>query len=366
MAGINTLEARRKILLNTPHLTTESTNPLTFQTDISANLKDCKIYFEPIQEGTGDPSPDNVRPISGWDGVTIHRTGKSLIPNDIDFINGKYKPTNGVISGSVYVCCYFPVPKGTLYWLANVSGTSYVCLMDEPIRLGAKTYQVVTTSNHFGWHFDNSDGHPYMAMFGLGDGSVPLQTMIKNRGLRVLVGNDTSQAESSEHASLTIPFPQTIYGGYVDLVRGKVVETDYLLTVDENTVPYNVRRNTGGRVVGYYNLPYAGIKDAFTYYSHGQCIKSTTATYNYQVAGCVANEPYNSDAVRAAISASSDITTVEQYSDWIASVAPLQIAYKLATPITHQLTPQIIKTLKGVNNIWSDANGSVEVKFWKH
>ena len=39
---------------------------------------------------------------------------------------------------------------------------------------------------------------------------------------------------------------------------------------------------------------------------------------------------------------------------------------KFATPNTYQLTPQIIKTLKGINNIWSDANGNIEIKFWKH
>jgi len=33
---------------------------------------------------------------------------------------------------------------------------------------------------------------------------------------------------------------------------------------------------------------------------------------------------------------------------------------------TYTLTPQTIKALKGINNIWSDANGNIEVKFWKH
>lgn len=36
------------------------------------------VAFSPIQEGSGDPSPINVRPISGRTGLTVTRTGKNL------------------------------------------------------------------------------------------------------------------------------------------------------------------------------------------------------------------------------------------------------------------------------------------------
>ena len=32
------------------------------------------VDIEPVQSGSGDPSPDNVRPISGWTGCEVHRT----------------------------------------------------------------------------------------------------------------------------------------------------------------------------------------------------------------------------------------------------------------------------------------------------
>ena len=38
---------------------------------MAAPLKECKIHFNPVQEGSGDPSPDNVRPISGWNNIQI-------------------------------------------------------------------------------------------------------------------------------------------------------------------------------------------------------------------------------------------------------------------------------------------------------
>lgn len=39
-----------------------------------------------------------------------------------------------------------------------------------------------------------------------------------------------------------------------------------------------------------------------------------------------------------------------------------QVVYELATPVTYQLTPQEIQTLKGANNIWADT-GDVTVEY---
>ena len=41
----------------------------------------------------------------------------------------------------------------------------------------------------------------------------------------------------------------------------------------------------------------------------------------------------------------------------------LQVAYKLATPTTTQLTPQEVKSLLGSNNIYHDCNGQVAVTY---
>ena len=34
-------------------------------------LKSCVVSIDPVQTGSGDPAPDNVRPISGWTGCTV-------------------------------------------------------------------------------------------------------------------------------------------------------------------------------------------------------------------------------------------------------------------------------------------------------
>jgi hypothetical protein len=43
-------------------------------------VKSLKLNIEPIQAGSGDPSPQNIRPISGHTGADVVRTGKNLLP----------------------------------------------------------------------------------------------------------------------------------------------------------------------------------------------------------------------------------------------------------------------------------------------
>ena len=38
-------------------------------------LKSCVVAIEPVQSGSGDPSPTNVRPISGWTGAQVSHSG---------------------------------------------------------------------------------------------------------------------------------------------------------------------------------------------------------------------------------------------------------------------------------------------------
>ena len=50
-------------------------NPVSFDTNVAKPLSECLLSFAPVQSGTGDPSPDNVRSITGWSGGTAWRTG---------------------------------------------------------------------------------------------------------------------------------------------------------------------------------------------------------------------------------------------------------------------------------------------------
>lgn len=73
---VNPNEKNNDILSLYPVCNTGSVALATF-TD-GANdvpIKSCVVNIKPIQEGTGDPSPDNVRPITGWTRCTISHSG---------------------------------------------------------------------------------------------------------------------------------------------------------------------------------------------------------------------------------------------------------------------------------------------------
>ena len=55
---------------------------INFQTPAATNINSLKAYFKPKQAGTGDPSPSNVREITGWDGLSVTHCGITLYKLD--------------------------------------------------------------------------------------------------------------------------------------------------------------------------------------------------------------------------------------------------------------------------------------------
>ena len=255
VTNMNLLEVRRRILLNTPHIESASGNPAIFSTDMARDLKECKIRFSPVQAGECTPSPENVRAISGWDGVKV-----------------------------------------------NANGTS-----------------------------------------------------------------------------ISIPFPQTIYGGYVDLIKGEIVETHehcYLTSV--NSEALNANYNTETAV--FFRCDVAHNFDVYGTYAVTDLLCDTLNP----VSGAIHSRPsihindinrrlnYTNAVTMIMLKATFGITDEDTLAEMKTKISnyltenPIGVSYKLATPNVYPLTPQTIKALRGLNNLYSDANGNVEAKFWKH
>lgn len=58
---------------------------VSFETDSENVFSKLQVDLEPTQEGTGDPSPSNVRPIRGHSGVDVNVVGKNLMPKTNSF-----------------------------------------------------------------------------------------------------------------------------------------------------------------------------------------------------------------------------------------------------------------------------------------
>lgn len=101
---------------------------------LGVNAKDVKVKITAVQSGSGTPSPQNVRPISGWDECEIEVTdgeettktytidlGGTIYGGTIDVTNGVMPVTHGIVD------------LGTLNWDIVTSGT-YNRFVSEGIK----------------------------------------------------------------------------------------------------------------------------------------------------------------------------------------------------------------------------------------
>lgn len=110
-------------------------NPVSFSAR-SAPLRQLSVAFSPVQAGSGDPSPDNVRPISGWSSLTVYHSGADTSnPQTISISLGDtyYSGTLDVVTGVLTVDTLYKAltgaetvqrqsQSGGAYYRFNVTG----------------------------------------------------------------------------------------------------------------------------------------------------------------------------------------------------------------------------------------------------
>ena len=174
------------------------------------------VTLNPKQAGSGDPSPDNVRPISGYDSVTVNVSGKNLV----DYT--KAQPRNN--SQTVEI-----IPNG-IKW----SGNYYFKI---PVSLApGKSYVCSCLSEHMGgWAFAYSDGKisntqpngksiipekEVAFVFIYKSNSVELGQDMVFTNIQLEFGSTPTYYEPYQGDTYDITLPETIYGGTVDAVTG--------------------------------------------------------------------------------------------------------------------------------------------------
>ena len=102
-----------------------ATGLVSFNTNVEMPTK-VTCEFSPVQSGTGDSSPDNVRPISGWTGCNITHAHKNLLDQSKRKY-GYYINNSGeeVANGQFgYTTAFTPVIPGETYTLSGFFGNS--------------------------------------------------------------------------------------------------------------------------------------------------------------------------------------------------------------------------------------------------
>ena len=154
------------------------------------------------------------------------------------------------------------------------------------------------------------------------------------------------QLESGSLATTYEPYTNTIYGGYVDPVRGVAVVSN-----PKKTFIWSNGTNETAIGEGYKRRRFYVGKTWLTGSANNICDIAKYGTSTSEQSSHFYLSQFDDGTVYAYFilpndtSADTEITIVGKYST-------------SATPVTYQVTPQQIQTLIGTNTIWSDTNGS--------
>lgn len=387
-------ELSRRILASFP--TDTASGPIASFSDGADDMpmQSLVVNMEPIQEGSGDPSPDNVRPISGRTGCEVTRTGKNLLMN----INPDTVETNGVTftkntDGSVTANGTVGSSSAAYYNLTNSTrfeSAVFPCkqFIGKTLLYSISDVETPILARAAFWRENGSYFQPYstfstLQQFIVPDDAayfrlflqIPINTTVSNVTvypmLRLLSDTDpTFEPYQGNTYSITFPTSAgTVYSGEIDYMAKKLTVTHKMITFDGSNFLFTTKGAT--QLVDEF---YTAVTDGYLF--DGTARYVTTEEGN--AAGMICNigpfiryTEYAYSAyigsggtklqLRYAFPLSAGIDTVEKANAY-AQAQPIQCIYPLATPITYQLTPTEIRTLLGINNIWSDA-GDVDVTY---
>ena len=158
--------------------------------------------------------------------------------------------------------------------------------------------------------------------------------------------------------TVTVAFGQEVYGGVLDVTRGKLHVTHYYKSIGDLNWSYNsgygFYTSKDSSLWGDYNPQ--GI--ANTEIANLKC--DIYETDNYQnVTGGITNFHIAQGLTYMAISDNryTDAATFKT------AMSGHYIAYELNTPFDIDLTPEVVSAVVGENNVYSDTNGDTTVKF---
>ena len=105
--------------------------------DGADNMKIQKLVvnIEPLQAGSGDPSPTNIRPFSGWTGADIMRAGKNLFNKNASGINPGHalSPNTGseYSAASYSISDFIKVTPGNSYVTSGIGDSCDACFYNS-------------------------------------------------------------------------------------------------------------------------------------------------------------------------------------------------------------------------------------------
>ena len=291
VTGTNPWSSKRILDTLCPAFEVEG-NPVTC-TPVEGYPLSVQASWEPRQEGEGDPSPENIRPITGMDEVQVTRRGVNLynadalvvINGDAD-IYGYGVPADDLIIGKTYTVS---VNAPVFSFKISDYKSGYNSVAQDGIVDGKYTFVMARNSNIP----NNLKQYIFISIAPALSDLVSNIEDAKSLQISICAGEDAMPyAPYQPGTTATLTLPETIYGGTVDTVTG------------------------------------AGVQE----WAH--------------------IDSYNGEALPGEWISDRDV-----YAPDITPTIGAEIAYKLATPIPFQATgSQSLLALPGTNTIYTDAD----------
>lgn len=370
----------------------ESGNPVVCY-PVAGYALGVKASWEPVQEGTGTPSPENIRPITGRASVKVERCGENVIEflstedssSDIKIAVDAEKniTLNGTLAGKGNIT----IGTCRLHWVAGKTYTMYVKKVGGSVSLGSGdgitfAYALFTTDyNHFfrgGTNSTNLD--VYIASdAALVETELVFMLQCWRKGtvfnnfkfqIEVVEGTTTPSTYAPYNGQTnTLTLPEAVYGGEVDAVSSEGQETQKLVILNgtESWNSWGINAHNPA-ITGFYTYD---INDYDAINSKGIC--SHLETPNQDVWGgrnagigfaTVGSSRYFMFSMMTSslpdISAGHEVASLKAYlAAQNDAGTPVQIAYKLAEPIPFTATgAQPLPALAGVNTVLTDADSA--------
>lgn len=305
------------------------------------------------QEGTGDPSPQNVRAIHGYTGVNLTRAGVNMF--DPDSTLTAWVNSNGSISDVASAkTVKIPFTAGESLVISNenaASGTNILLIayFDKDNTMLSRN---VTYSGEM-YKAAQAPANTAYCIAGFYTWSETAKQQLEQ-------GSTPTAYKPYEGDAYTVSWQDdagTVYAGFIDLTTGLLTVTHGYVTIKEQ--------------VGL-SFSKSSIETADTYYKNISSWVSNLVVSGYtEIVACDKYKPERSTNpntifiqnqylnVRTPL---NEYATAADFLTWVQTNG-ISFVFGLDTPQTYQLSATEVLALLGVNNVFNDTNGNTEVAY---
>lgn len=314
--------------------------------------------WTPTQEGSGDPSPENIRPIKGRTEIKVERCGENLLnitPFNTTLKNGitfDYVPEGGIhIQGTASANAdspTFPIwhlPPGKYYGLNTGDGIAASIVVQ---RNGQNKWL------NFKGNFEILPGDITIYCYIIVTNGASFDITI----YPYIVSETTAPTTYTPYigSTNTLTLPETVYGGEVDAVRGEGQREWRCITI------------TGREPCHIYTTLFYIDFDKLDSFAAEPAIDSTSGKsshYPYQLYGGDGHIGITIDGTAMTYSPGTKYPNtndgLREWMDYLASQyaagTPVQVVYQLADSVPFTATGgAAIPALSGTNTVLTDAD----------